>query len=276
MGDVAVPVKLWKPHPVVAGLRDDKCQLAMPPKVRSRALRIFQGLIDEALRRGYEVREHPVQRQLIERHWIYGEYRNRYARQPEGFIDFVIDGHSFLLEIKQDTREANTTPEQLMLSLPRVTGRRMSWADRKRWVLEDVLGQVLAELESRAEEETQRHIELERVKAERHRRWYAAMEQARRQATQAYYAEALRQESQRWRQAQQLGEYCAALEQRIETSNDEDPQQIASARHWLAWARAYADSLHPLTDLPSMPEIPEFEPRDLQPFLNGRSPWDPG
>ncbi|MGW1124060.1 hypothetical protein [Streptomyces sp. NPDC002526] len=95
------------------------------------------------------------------------------------------------------------------------SSRQSRWADRKR-VLEDILGAVLRETETRAAEDAQRKADEERAKAEREFRWRAAMEKAKELAAQEQYAEVLRVQAGQWQEAANLSAYCDALERRLD------------------------------------------------------------
>ena len=155
------------------------------------------------------------------------------------------------------------------------SSRQCRWADRKRWVLEDILGAVLREIETRAVEDAQRKADEERAKAERELRWRAAMEKAKELAAQEQYAEVLRAQASQWQEAASLSAYCDALERRLEEAAGEDETAVASARGWLAWARRYVQSLNPLTRLPAMATARQSKPEELAPYLDGWSPHGP-
>jgi hypothetical protein len=62
-----------------------------------------------------------------------------------------------------------------------------------------------------------------------------------------------------WDQARRIRAYCEAAEASYHDNAD--------AREWLAWARAHAEPLDPLTDAPAFPEPAEATPEALQPYL---------
>jgi hypothetical protein len=255
---VRVPTQLRSAHPVVAALRDDERRLMMPTALRRRALLLFQGLAAEAVRRGYEVRDRPGCS------WRVGE------------VDVVVDGYACVVVIQQEFPQS-TDPERsrklvIELGYPR-SARQSRWGDRKRWVLEDVLGAVLNEIETRSVEEVLRKEAEARAKMDREGRWRAAMKEAKKQAVQAQLAEVLIEQAGRWQEATALRAYCDALEHRIAEGSVTEEPQVASARRWLAWARRYAQSVDPLHQLPTMPTPREPQPEDLKPYLKGWSPY---
>ncbi|MFJ2916652.1 hypothetical protein [Streptomyces sp. NPDC087307] len=276
---VRVPTQLRSPHPVVAALGDDEGRLVMPAPLRRRSLLLLQGLAAEAVRRGHKVEEHEVPSRRRSRAYTYNgrHYPSSYSLR-EGELDLVVNGFTYTITIQQESPQS-TDPERsksLVIELGYSRSSRQSrWADRKRWVLEDILGAVLREIETRAVEDAQRKADEERAIAEREVRWRAAMEKAKELAAQEQYAEVLRAQARQWQEAAGLSAYCDALGRRLEEAAEEDEAAVASARGWLAWARRYAQSLDPLTRLPAMPTAHEPKPEELAPYLNGWSPHGP-
>ncbi|MGD3108963.1 hypothetical protein [Streptomyces sp. YGL11-2] len=276
---VPVPVHLRSPHPVVAALRDDGGRLVMPAELRRRALRVFQGLAAEAVRQGHRVEERPVPDRYRSRGYSYnGRYMPPSYSRREGELDLVVDGFTYTVTIKQESPQAADPErsEKLMLELGYSrSARRRQWADRKRWTLEDVLGAVLQEVESRAVEDAQRKVDEERAKEERKARWQEAMAAAKQRAVQDQLARALSEQAAQWREVAALREYCEALERRIVEAEGSEKPEAVSAREWLTWARSHVESIDPLVRLPAMPTPHEPKPEDLKPYLTGWSPHGP-
>lgn len=273
---VPVPAQLRSPHPVVAALRDSERRLLMPPALRRRALLLLQGLAAEAERRKYKVRQPSVpdsdQRSA---HYYNGRYFPASCR--EGALEIVITGFTYTVTVKKEFPQSADPDRSQQLALDLGYGRskrRHQWGDRKRSKLEDVLGVVLRELETRAVEDRQRQLDEKRAKEERRIRWEAAMDSAKEKAAQAHFGAILREQAKQWREAHALRQYCDALKRRLNVAAGEDPD-VESARAWLRWARDYAETLDPLTQLPTMPSGLEFEPEDLKPYLTGWSPYGP-
>lgn len=277
---VVVPTHLRNPHPVVQKLRDDPGRLLMPklPQVRNRALRILQAVAAEAVRRGFRVLDCPVDERYIN-YYMARSGGPRYKRR-EGQLCVVIDGLSYVVDIRLERPETDD-PERaqaLILSLP--IGRnisRSSWADRKRTTVEDGVAALLRELELRAERDRQEAIVAERARAERKVRWEAAMVEARVRASQAHYAAVLDKEIERWTEARRIREYTAAVEDRIRAAaaSADDPAALEAAGEWLAWMTAYANDLDPLERLPRMPAAPQINDHELGPFLKGWNVYGP-
>ncbi|SMD14682.1 hypothetical protein [Kibdelosporangium aridum] len=273
---VPMPTELRSLHPVVAALQNDRGRLAMPCSVRRRSLLFLHGLTREAVRRGYEVREEPVPE-----HYRYThsdrEHPGRMTHfRRDGELNIVIDGFDYTVTITQESpdTEVDDRWRRLVVSLPyRSPGRQYNWYDRKRVTIDDRIGAILDELETRAVEDRQHQLEVERQQAERRRQWEVAMERAHRRATEAYYASHLDDQVRAWQQMHDIQAYCDALELKIRDAGDDD--QAAEARQWLIWARRYAAAIDPLRTLPTMPEAPEFREQDLEPYLDGWSPFGP-
>jgi hypothetical protein len=275
---VPVPAQLRSPHPVVAALRDDRRRLMMPANLRKRALRLLQALAAEAVRRGHEVREQPVSHRHRTRAYSYDgrHHPSTYSRR-EGEVLLGIGDFTYTITIDQEHPESTDSERSDKLAIDLGYGRanrQSKWGDRKRWKLDDVLGLVLREVETRAVEDAQRKADEERAKANREVRWQAAMDAARERAVQAQYAAVLREQVKHWREATELREYCDALEHRLAQA-DLAKDQASETREWLAWVRRYIQAIDPLQQLPVMPTPPDPKPEDLKPYLKGWSPYGP-
>ncbi|MFJ9357027.1 hypothetical protein [Streptomyces mirabilis] len=273
---VQVPAQLRSPHRAVAALRDSERRLLMPPSLRRRALLLLQGLAAEAERRGHKVREKSVpERDNRSAHYYNGRYFPASCR--EGVLEIVIDGFTSSVTIKQEFPQSADPDrsQQLALDIGYSRSKRQHhWGDRKRSKLEDVLWIVLRELETRAVEERQRQLDEKHAREERRIRWEAAMAAAKDKAAQARFGTILREQARQWQEAHALRQYCDALERRLNVAAEENVD-VKSARAWLRWARDYAETLDPLTELPTMPSGLAFEPEELKPHLNGWSPYGP-
>ncbi|WP_327304074.1 hypothetical protein OG730_10945 [Streptomyces sp. NBC_01298] len=273
---IPVPAQLRSLHPVVGALKEDQCRLAVSAPLRSRALRLFQGLCAEAVKRGYAVREHPMAENYRSRSYGYdGAYIPSRPSRREGELNLVVGDFTYTVTIKQEfpLSEDPERAQSLMVELPYSrSGRQGKWADRKRWKLEDVLGAVLREVEVRSREDAQRRVDEKRAEEDRKVRWRAAMDSARKQAIQAQLATVLCEQAQDWHQARALSQYCDALERRLAAPDGSVAPETLSTRQWLEWARAYVGSLNPLRELPGMPAPRDPGPEELKPYLKGWSP----
>lgn len=250
----------------------------MPSALRRRALLLFQRLAAEAVRRGHKVKDRPVADRHRSRPYSYdGKYFPSGYSRRDGELDVLVDGFTYTVTVQQQFPQS-TDPERsgrlvIELGYSR-SDRQRRWADRKRWVLEDILGAVLREIETRAVEDAQRKVDEEHAKAEREVRWKAAMAKAKEQAQQARFAEVLKGQARSWQSATSLRMYCDALGRRLAAATDDDTE-AASAREWLTWARQYAQVVDPLRRLPAVPTPKEAEPDELKPCLKGWSPYGP-
>jgi hypothetical protein len=277
---VRVPEQLRSPHPVVKALLDDPGRVVMPKPLCRRALLLLNALAAEAARRGHHVKEEPIPERHRRGGYYYSGERGPHYSQRAGELAIGIDQFSYIITIDQESPQSADPQrsERLLLEIDRGMGTRprRRWADRSRWKLEDVLGAVLAELASRAVADEEERIRQEEAQAARKVQWEAAMVEARRRATEAHYADALTKQANRWRQANELQAYADALEGRLAAASSEDDEgRLASAREWLVWIRAYLTRLDPLRRLPTAPPAPKLGPSDLEPFLDGWSPYGP-
>ncbi|WP_327660903.1 hypothetical protein [Streptomyces sp. NBC_00498] len=276
---VHVPVQLRSPHPVVAALRDDKQRLVMPPALRQRALLLAQALAAEAVRRKHVVKDHSVSDLYRSRPYTYDgrHYLPAHARR-EGELDILIDNFTYTVTIQQEFPQSTDPERSVKLVIELGYGRsdrQRRWADRKLWSLEDILGAVLREIETRAVEDAQRKVDEEHAEAERKVQWQAAMTAAKEQAVQSQFAAVLSEQAARWQSATMLRAYCDALKHRVAEAADADDGAVASAQQWLAWATGYAAAIDPLAQLPAMPTPKKPTPDDLKPYLKGWSPHGP-
>jgi hypothetical protein len=259
---IPVPKRLRSLHPAVAVLQGDERQPVISQPLRRRSLLILQGLAAEAVRRGYEVRQS----------------RSHYSRR-EGGVDVVVDGFPYTVTARQEFPQS-TNPERAARLVVELDHGRSSrpgrWRDRKARVLEDALGVILGEIETRALEDAQRKESEERARAEREARWRTAMEEAKKRAVQDQLAEALRKEAGRWQEAAALREYCDALEHRLaQPGSAVDESALESARRWLEWAREFVRAIDPVNRLPEMPTPREPTPDELKTYLEDWSPYGP-
>ncbi|MCJ1678249.1 hypothetical protein MTF65_13005 [Streptomyces sp. APSN-46.1] len=151
-------------------------------------------------------------------------YPSGYSRR-EGELLVGVGGFDYTITIQQESPQS-TDPEhsgRLVIELGYSRSKRQSrWADRKRWVLEDTLGAVLREIETRAVEDAQRKVDEQRVKDDREIRWRSATEGAKEHAAQGQFAEILRAQASQWQEATALSAYCEALERRLAAADGAD------------------------------------------------------
>jgi hypothetical protein len=285
---VPIPIKVARYHSVVRQFRECSERHEVSRAALPRVLRVLQGFVIEAERRGYNS-------QLAS-----ASKRDRYAHRSgwqgkhHGHVVIAIGDYSAAVRIKEEGLQSRTYWEQRnwsyfrngntwnsrvlnayeanatgRLQMQLVTGysqRSAQWADRKSTTLEELLPELLREIEMRAIEEEHRRQAAERKAAEREQAWEAAMRQARERHAEHHRGEVLRTEIARWREAQCIRTYCSAAE----SAHPDAPETL----QWIAWARSYADALDPLQRAPRMPAAPEsVQPEELRPFLDGWSPY---
>jgi hypothetical protein len=149
-------------------------------------------------------------------------------------------------------------------------GRQSRWADRQSWSLEDRLPHLFHEIEERILE-AERYAYEQQIAAEkaaeaarreaeeRERQWRLLMEQAKRRLVETHRLAHLQAQADAWQETERLRRYCDA----VETAHADNPQTT----EWLAWARGYTARLNPLTEPPTMPELPDATPEALQEHL---------
>jgi hypothetical protein len=292
---VNVPAKVARYHPIVRQFKQRSERHEISRAALPRTLRLLQGLVAEAERRGHQVEfATPAQADRYGRHQVW-------TGPKDGHIVISVDGCSAAIRIKEEGLQSRTHWEQQngtysyrlgdemrrtfpprteyeanatgRLSLELVSGysehgRPVKWADRRSWTLEDKLPELLRELELRAVERDHRQREAERAAAERQRAWQAAMERARERHGEHLRAEVLMADVGRWRNATAIRAYCEAAASAF-------PGAPGTAE-WIAWARRYADELDPLKVAPQMPALPEsVPPNELRPYLEGWDPYGP-
>ncbi len=177
-------------------------------------------------------------------------------------------------------------------------GWKKEWADTAKKPLEEQIGSVFRALKARAEEQErarlereaqQRRLREERAKQEAERRrleaeqvertrqeWEAAVGVASIKAVHAVRNEHFGTAMERWRDAGEIREFCAALDEAADAS--ESALEAERLREWSAWGKAEADRLDPLRDDRGLAVLNfHAEPTgdQLRPFLDGWHPQRP-
>jgi hypothetical protein len=140
-------------------------------------------------------------------------------------------------------------------------GTKSKWSDGKRQRVEEKLNDFMisvvwiADNEIRSQE--QRVIYERQQQEEERLRW----ERQRLQEEEDYRGESLAKLAARWREAELLREFVAAVRQRVESTLDIVPD--GQLDRWLRWAAHYADHQDPLTETTRLP-----------PSYLRRTPWD--
>ncbi|MFC8796893.1 hypothetical protein ACFT2C_04120 [Promicromonospora sp. NPDC057138] len=151
-------------------------------------------------------------------------------------------------------------------------GRTQTFRDGKKARLEDLLPEVLREMEIRVLETEWREQEAERAKQARRARWEAAVERGRRDFHEAQRSKVLLDQLDAWQRHHALGEYLAAMAEKIDQLEGEER---AAAEEWLVWSQQRAQRLDPLNGTLAVPRFPDPTSDELKPFLKGWSPYGP-
>ncbi|MDA1362723.1 hypothetical protein O1R50_24090 [Glycomyces luteolus] len=262
---VAVPDRLDRCHPVIAGLRDDSARMEMPDEVRHRTLRLLQGLVAAAVERGWGVAGLPVSLE-----GCHTDFQQE-ARCRTATIEIRIGEFAYAVTLDQKSPKASDPLKaaRLELALPSSHADLQSaWTDGKTASLEERLPEVIEALAERAGADLGRTeaAARSRVAAQAPRERAAAHDRAL--TRERFLAGELDRQAhalERWRR---LTAYCDQLEARLSAA---DPQahQTKSVREWLAWARTYTATVDPFKQLPGMPALPDDRgPSTQQEVLN--------
>ena len=289
---IPVPARVVNYHPAVREFRDHTDTHEVSRKLLPRALRIMHALAGELDKRGHKITCVRVRTDSYA--------RSEWKANTDGQFVVTIKGHELELRLSENGVELRGPWEahkkrrkedrkamrfdgwdvgriepfdkaatgRLEVSIVGYGRRQRVWGDRKRWSLEDRLPQLLAELETLAEEAEQRRLTREREEEERQQAWEKAMAIARERATEQHHVETLRRRVDAWEKADRVRAYCDAIEQRHGEEIASDP----AAGRWLEFARQRANQAQ---RLPRMPTDPELRSEDLAPFLGGLSPHGP-
>ncbi len=139
--------------------------------------------------------------------------------------------------------------------------------------LEDLLPQILQEVELCAAFADEQPLEAEFQRAQRQRRWEAAIEAAKQQLREAHRADILMRQADDWACAIGLDRYLDALEVTIDATPT--AEERSAPQEWLDWARGYRHRLDPLNRPLAIPADPKPTADNLKPFLKGWSFYGP-
>jgi len=257
------------PHPVVVLVRDSPNLIQVTSGLLPRVLVILQAIADETGRRGYDL--------IVD--------------STRGHHGLAVDAGGLRCELRiKETNEYRTDQHppargnlhrrpdrvpsgRLQLSLG-THGR--TWADGKRSQLEDRLGEIFAELDTKVAAYRARRARQQREQTERRARWEKAMSAARHSFTYAYRRDYILAQHNAWRLADSLRQFCAVIDPAFTAPDPESWQR--AGKTWTAWLTRYADSIDPAR----MPEAfasfafdPQPAPDDLEPYLDGWNPHGP-
>ena len=293
LSPVPVPEHVARYHRIVQDVRNDKSRLEVSNTALPRASRILHALVTEAERRGYEC-------SIPKGHRSRNNNAIVWSAGTDGHLVVTVAGHSEALRIHEEGLRVNTVYKRpawdsadpldyrhsgtyrqvrddsdatgrLTISLVPEQYRSVriaTWSDRKRWTLDSKLPDLLAEIAVRAAEAAHERQEAERRAAARQVAWEAAMVEAKQRHHDARRATALDDQMTRWREANEIRAYCAAMAA-------EHPDN-AGTTELIEWALARADRLDPLSAPPaSPPRLAKIPLEELRPHLQGLSPHGP-
>lgn len=274
-GPVAVPSGPLELHHLLNGLDDPAGSLGLSPDAAARGLRVVHVLLAEVQGAGCDVdwADGPGGRIRVQRDQMAVSFRlteEVEERELLPDLDSGSGGKQYSWQrVQAEVREVKSGRLRLELDADwDFRDRRGWWADRKRWRLEDKLGEVLTEIDYRLCELAERSRAAERAAEERLRAWEAAMESARQSFADDRRIQALENQLAGWQKAAQIRAYCEDLDELDDEHNDQ-------CRAWVAWARRYAEQIDPRGKTDWAPQEVEPKPEDLRPYLGGWSPFGP-
>ncbi|TDD87109.1 hypothetical protein [Actinomadura rubrisoli] len=233
-------------------------------------------------------------------------------RKPRGLFLQLDGGHRFDVALSEEHEETELVPDvphkqrrrpyswqrveaeiiskptgRLRLALTVHHGKDETWTDNSKSRLEARLPDIVKKAEEAAKDAEHRRrqaereyaeflVELDREEAETEARWRAAMARATQRATEEHRLRVLTTLREGWNSAREIRELCDALD--AANTGHTNVAETAQIRSWLDWARALADRLDPVKNLPRLAGAQfEFEPQpdDLRPYLGDWSPEGP-
>ncbi len=274
---VPIPAEPSTEHEVVRALVHDPELLDVSDQARPRALLIAQAIVDESSRRGFSVR-------------LRGE------RQPS--FEITVGEDSFAVAITEEC-DWGEAPDQEALGKAKYDWQRIpvtvqkvrsgrlrlelgkgrtaqSWADRKRWTLEQKLPHILAAVAKGATAAMEARIRAEDERRNRIVRWNEAVPRAKQRYAAQVNRERLQDQIARATQAEAIRAYCTRLDSVAVSS--EGSARADKIAEWARWARSEADRIDPIRRPDELAfETPrEILPTDIAPFMpRGMSPWHP-
>lgn len=276
---VPVPKSLRKPHVIVQEMRDGKKPIPTTKAVQPRALRIVQAIATAAEQEGWRAQSTGRSRTQWGSEWDRKDLFVINTGECQIGIRLIQENDRTphvptAYELKRKERYDYTripdydyvpsTRLRLELAGWGAHGRTYRWADRKRWVLEDKLGQVIDEIATRHGEAMQERLEKEAREAERQRVYEVALEQAMVLYREKHRAQELMRQADAWTRTQSFTQYLDAMESRIATL---EPMDRPAALDWLGWCRQFVEQMNPIHGVPCMPEDPEMTVDALAEFV---------
>lgn len=124
--------------------------------------------------------------------------------------------------------------------------RTRSWSDRSRWTLDDKLGALFAELDTRVTQAVEQRRQREEELLHRQQAWDAAVLAAQRAYVIDLNQRRLREQVTHQGRAREYRNYAESLNALIDDCDD--PAIAESIRTWQQWTSQEADRIDPLTN----------------------------
>lgn len=242
---IGIPTNLDGAHDVVRNLRDNHPDLLdVGDSARPKALLILQAIAEECERRGYRFESGVIGKStfLI----TVGDDVFSFSMLEE-YERRSIPNSEELAAVKYEWQRARSTVQKVRSGrlVIRLNGwyYSASWADRKRWRLEDRLPQLFAHIDQAAKKMAEDRIRAERQRQERRRAWEAALEQAKKDYIADFNHRRLDSQVSDLSRAKELRRYAALIDDRATIMSNEDARRV---HEWAAWTREQADMIDPL------------------------------
>lgn len=140
-------------------------------------------------------------------------------------------------------------------------GLRRTFGDGKTQRIETLINAILEAFATWSASIKAKRIEDERRQREWEEEKRRREDQRRQNALEGKRIEALSKNLERWNQRQQILEFVAAVEAKLNSSGYDEPEPV---REWIAWANDYANRIDPLNErLPQLLHLSDFRSWEL-------------
>lgn len=283
---VSVPAVIRKPHPIVAKLKHRTDRFGMDTARWNWTLRVVQGLIEEAERRGYGIAPPPAR------------VLDHYGREQDEI-------HHLIVSIGEDavqlhfSQAIELVPHRLTAAelrrkengypIPtekpiktnfiniRLTGLepafwQSKWTETDATPADTFLPRIIQEIELRAARAVERRNVRQRRDDEKRRQWERVRDIAIERLNEDHRAKVLLDQAERFQRVRLLDDYITAVKSQIASMN---PADAAAATDWMLWAESHTAAINPLLGDIRMPAEPKPDPDALKPYMKGLSPHGP-
>ena len=243
----AVPILdgLDNPHAVAQAMALRPGWLAMSPDPRSRALRIVQALAEETSLRGHDLRFR-ADDVLGFRITVRDDAFDFTLAEEQDLADVIPDDEVAAKKYpwqRVSPRTVHVPSGRLVLRLDRGY-RHQTWADRTRWRLDDRLGDVLARIESLADQAEEARIAAKNQARQLRQAWDDAITVARERYIEDFNRARMESQLAAWEKANALRAYVAALAP--VAAGETDPDRAARISDWQRWIDREGNRIDPL------------------------------